>query len=246
MIEIKNLNVFYGREQALCDINLTIEENTTCAVIGPSGCGKTTLLYAMAGLIPPDKGSIRIHGRELVGIRKSTSIILQDYGLMPWKTVWHNVALGLHIRKLPRDKIHRRVTAVLEELGIQGLKDKYPTQLSGGQKQRVAIARTLAIKPDLLLMDEPSSALDAITKEHIQSLTLTIHKNNPMTLVLVTHNIEEAVFLGQRIVIMGKGGIRHILDNPTFGRKNVREQMDFYNMCLMVRKHMDKVEEQWV
>lgn len=241
MIEVKNLNVFYGREHALSNINFSIDTNTTCAVIGPSGCGKTTLLYAMAGLITPRSGEIRIHGQRLRGIRKDTGIILQDYGLMPWKTVWHNVALGLVIRKLPRDAIHGRVTAVLKELGIQQLKDKYPVQLSGGQKQRVAIARTLAVRPDLLLMDEPSSALDALTKEHIQNLILTIHRHNPMTLVLVTHNIQEAVFLGRRIIVMGKASIKHILDNPTFGRENVRDKPEFYDMCLKVRKYMGRV-----
>jgi NitT/TauT family transport system ATP-binding protein len=239
MIEVENLRVDYGEETALYEINLEIEKNTTCAIIGPSGCGKTTLLYALAGLISPKAGKIRINGEEQTGIRQSTGVILQDYGLLPWKTVWDNVALGLQVRKKSRNEIVPVVNQILEELRIEDLKYKYPVELSGGQRQRVAIARTLTISPDLLLMDEPSSALDAITKEQIQNLILRIFKNNPMTIVLVTHNIAEAVFLGQKIVIMEKAGIKHILDNPYFGDEELREKMDFYRICLKVRRWME-------
>jgi NitT/TauT family transport system ATP-binding protein len=242
MIEINNLHVSYGSEKAVEDISLQVERNTTCAIIGPSGCGKTTLLYAMAGLISPNAGEISINGEKLSGIRKSTGIILQDYGLFPWKSVWNNVALGLQVRGEDKAKTEETVGAILEVLGISSLGSKFPTELSGGQKQRVAIGRTLALKPDLLLMDEPSSALDAITKEHIQNLIVKLYKSNPVTMVIVTHSIEEAVFLGQKIIVMGKGKIKHVLENPYFGDEELRSRMEYYSVCLEVRKWMDKDE----
>jgi len=240
MIDIRDMEVSYGSETALEGINLHIDRNSTCAIIGPSGCGKTTLLYAMAGLLTPKAGSISIDGKILKGIRRETGIILQHYGLLPWKTVWNNVALGLQVRGEKKPEIEREVGRILDELGISHLRNKYPAELSGGQKQRVAIARTLAIKADLLLMDEPSSALDAITREHIQNLILKIYKSNPITMVLVTHSIEEAVFLGQKIVVMGKARINHVLDNPYFGDEELRSRMEYYRICLEVRKWMDK------
>ena len=242
MIEINNLQVSYGNEKALDEISLQIERNTTCAIIGPSGCGKTTLLYAMAGLTAPDQGAICISGEKLSGIRRSTGIILQDYGLFPWKSVWNNVALGLQVRGETKDQIGVKVGRILEVLGISPLSSKYPAELSGGEKQRVAIGRTLAMKPDLLLMDEPSSALDAITKEHIQNLILKLYKSEPLTMVIVTHSIEEAVFLGQKIIVMGKARIKHVLENPYFGDEELRSRMEYYSVCLEVRKWMDKDE----
>lgn len=242
MIEINNLQVTYGNEKAVDDITLRIGRNTTCAIIGPSGCGKTTMLYAMAGLTAPDKGSIRINGEELSGIRRDTGIILQDYGLFPWKNVWDNVALGLTVRGEDKEKIAEEVNSILKILGISSLSGKYPAELSGGEKQRVAIGRTLALKPDLLLMDEPSSALDAITKEHLQNLILKLYKSNPLTMVMVTHSIEEAVFLGQKIIVMGKARIRKVLENPYFGDEELRSRMEYYSVCLEVRKWMDKDE----
>lgn len=236
MIEISNLLVSYGTEKALDGVSLEIPKNSTCAIIGLSGCGKTTLLYSLAALIKPTQGTIKIDGQELKEIRKATGVILQDYGLLPWKNVWDNIAFPLQCRKLKRDVVNSRVEEILNKLNIYELKDKLMGELSGGQKQRVAIARTLALEPDLLLMDEPSSALDALTKEHLQNLVFDVYKERPTTMVLVTHNIEEAVFLGQRIVVMGKSKIKKIIDNPYFGMKDLRQTMDFYKVCLEVRK----------
>ncbi len=236
MIEIKDLHISYGEEVALHYVNLNIKKNTTCAIIGPSGCGKTTLLYAIAGLIKPNDGQIFINQQKLTNVRKNTGVILQDYGLIPWKTVWNNVSFTLLARDTSKSDTSHKVENILKDLGIYEYKDKYPGELSGGQKQRVAIARTLALEPDLLLMDEPSSALDAMTKEHIQNIILSIYKRKPTTLITVTHNIEEAVFLGQKIVIMGKANIIHTMDNPYFGKDNLRENIDFYKFCLEVRK----------
>lgn len=243
MISVRNLGVNYGSETALKNINLDIARNTICAVIGPSGCGKTTLLYTMAGLIVPTMGKVLINGEERKTIRKETGVILQNTGLLPWKTAWDNVSLGLKARKIDKCAVNRKVAAILEDLGILEHKNKFPAQLSGGQKQRVAIARTLVIEPDLLLMDEASSALDAINREHIQNLILKLYKKNPTTMVMVTHSIEEAVFLGQTIVIMERAGIRHRIENPYFGDENIRFKPEYYNICLEVRKWLEGKDE---
>ena len=242
MIKISNLKVLYGKEEALKSISLDIAKASTYAIIGTSGCGKTTLLYSIAGLISANEGTVTINGEELKGIRKNTGVILQNYGLLPWKTVWRNIELGLKSRKVSREKREVVIEEMLEELELIGCKDKYPIQLSGGQKQRVAIGRTLALNPDLLLMDEPTAAVDAITKEKLQNLILKIYKNNPITMILVTHNIEEAVFLGQKIVVMGKGCIKQIIDNPYFGNEEVRKDLKFYEVCLQVREALERGE----
>lgn len=240
MIDIRNLSFLYGSDEALNDITLNIQKNTTCAVIGPSGCGKTTLLYLLAGLLSIREGDILINGEKIKGSRKETGVILQDYGLLPWKTAGDNVALGLTVRGMNKEKIDNEVDQILKELDILELKNKYPTQLSGGQKQRVTIARTLVTKPDLLLMDEATSALDAMTKEHIQNLLLKIYKKKPVTILFITHSIEEAVFLGQKIVIMEKSKIKKIIDNPYFGDAEIRSKIDYYNICLEVRKGLEE------
>lgn len=236
MISVRNLGISYGSETALENINLDIPKNKACAIIGPSGCGKTTLLYAMAGLIAPLAGKVLISGEEIRDVRRETGVILQNGGLLPWKTAWGNVSLGLEARKLDEGTVRYRVASILEELRILEHKDKYPAQLSGGQKQRVAIARALVLEPDMLLMDEAASALDAINREHIQNLILKLYKKRPTTMVLVTHSIEEAVFLGQTIVVMEKAAIKHIIENPYFGDEDIRFKQDYYNICSQVRK----------
>ncbi len=243
MINIRNLRINYGSETALENINLDIIKNKTCAIIGPSGCGKTTLLYTMAGLIVPFEGTVSINGEEIKKIRRETAVILQNGGLLPWKTAWDNVSLGLEARKLDKSTVNMRVTSILEELGILEHKNKYPSQLSGGQKQRTAIARALVLEPDLLLMDEASSALDAINREHIQNLILSLYKKKNVTMVMVTHSIEEAVFLGQSIVVMERAAIKHIIENPYFGDENIRFKQDYYNICSEVRKWLRGEDE---
>lgn len=243
MVRVEGLGVNFGRETALKNINLHIPKDTTYAIIGPSGCGKTTLLYTIAGLLAPGEGRIMVNGEELKDIRKDTGIILQNTGILPWKTAWKNVALGLAARKQDKGTIHKKVTSILEELDMLEHRNKFPAQLSGGQKQRVAIARTLVLGPDLLLLDEASSALDAITKEHIQNLILRMYKKRPITLVMVTHSIEEAVFLGQKIVVMEKAAVKHIIKNPYFGDEKIRLKTDYYNICLEVRKWLCEGDE---
>lgn len=236
MIQVKNLKICYGSEVALEDISLDLPKNSAAAIIGPSGCGKTTLLYALAGLIAPSAGKVLIGGEEVKAVRKETGIILQSGGLLPWKTVGDNVALGLKARGGDKRAVSEKVSSMLHELGIWEHRGKFPSQLSGGQKQRAAIGRTLVLKPDLLLMDEASSSLDAINREHIQNLILRLYKKNPATLVTVTHSIGEAVFLGQTIVVMERAAVRQIIRNPYFGDEDLRLKPEYFGVCLEVRK----------
>lgn len=238
MIEVQNLNFAYGKEKILKDINFELKKGESLAIIGPSGCGKTTLLYLLAGLKKSASGKIIINSQPLTKIRAKSGVILQDYGLFPWKTVYHNLALGLKIREIEETKVKNRVNFALKKLKILKLKDKYPAELSGGQKQRVAVGRSLVLEPDILLMDEPFSALDALTREEMQDLILKIHQQENLTFILVTHSIPEAAFLGKKIAVIKAGRIVKILKNPYFGEKNLREKQNFFRLQKKLRKLM--------
>ncbi len=188
------------------DFSWQITPGDAWAVIGPSGCGKSTLLYLLTGLRQPQSGNVRVDGKPVERPRPSstTGLILQDYGLLPWATVWDNVRLGLQLRGVPKAQQAEQVANWLERLGITALRDHYPAQLSGGQRQRTAIARTLVFQPNLLLMDEPFNSLDALTRERLQNVVLELILEHGLTTVLVTHNIEEAVFLGQRVLVLNQ------------------------------------------
>ena len=235
MIKVRDVCLRYGETKALYNLDLDIKKNTTCAIIGPSGCGKTTLLYSLAGLVRPDSGSIFVDGEKLQGVRRETALILQDYGLLPWKTVLKNVTFTLESRGVAKEQAEKKAFEMLNDLDMESLASRLPGELSGGQKQRTAIARALSLEPDVLLMDEASSALDAITKESLHDLILSIYRKKPMTLVMVTHNIEEAAFLGQKILVMKEGSISHELDNPCFGDAKIRTELKFYEYCLKIR-----------
>jgi len=240
MIEVKDLSFAYQKEKVLDNINLKVEKGESLAVIGPSGCGKTTLLYLLAGLEKAEQGKIAINSEPLQGIRDRSSVILQDYGLFPWKTVYNNLALGLKIRGTAAAEIKTKVNSAMARLKISELKDKYPAELSGGQKQRVAVGRSLVLEPDLLLMDEPFSALDALTREEMQNLILEIHSRDNFSFVLVTHDIAEAAFLGHKIAVIKAGKIVELLENPHFGEKNLREKGEFFELQKKLRNLMSK------
>jgi len=240
MIEVKDLSFAYQKEKVLNNINLKVEKGESLAVIGPSGCGKTTLLYLLAGLEKAEQGKIAINSEPLQGIRDRSSVILQDYGLFPWKTVYNNLALGLKIRGTAAAEIKTKVNSAMARLKISELKDKYPAELSGGQKQRVAVGRSLVLEPDLLLMDEPFSALDALTREEMQNLILEIHSRDNFSFVLVTHDIAEAAFLGHKIAVIKAGKIVELLENPHFGEKNLREKGEFFELQKKLRNLMSK------
>ncbi len=227
---------------ALKDVSFNLEKGHTCAIIGPSGCGKSTLLYVLAGMLKHTGGEVTINGEPVRPKRRETALILQDYGLLPWRTALQNVSLGLEIRGFSRKEGLAAAEECMKELGIWEVRGHYPAQLSGGQRQRVAIARSLTLKPDLFLMDEPFSSLDALTREGLQNTLLEFWKKKKSTMVLVTHSIEEAVFLGQKILIFsaGPGRILHTVENGEMGDENYRNKPLFYDRCSRVREIIER------
>jgi len=192
-----------GRTEALRDINLCIEENEFLVVVGPSGCGKSTLLNIVAGLLSATSGRVVFEG-ILHTSRPHTAVVFQEFALFPWRTVEQNVVYGPEERGLPRQERQGLVRHYLELVGLTGFEKKYPHQLSGGMKQRVSIARALANDPWLLLMDEPFSALDAQTRTIMQSELSQIYEKTQISVLYITHNIHEAVFLGDRVVVLSR------------------------------------------
>jgi ABC-type nitrate/sulfonate/bicarbonate transport system ATPase subunit len=241
VLQAISLSKSYGPEVSILrEVTVTLADDETLAIVGPSGCGKTTLLYMLCGLLPPDTGDILFLGKRVRAGAQEIAIILQDYGLLPWRTALENVALGLKIRGLDgarRRSISRRL---LDELGLGGREHHYPSQLSGGEQQRVAIARALALEPKLLLMDEPFSSLDAMTREKLQNLLLDTWNRRQIPYLLITHSIEEAVFLGRRILVLGgrPASVVKSFDNPGFGLANYREHRAFFDMVQAVRGTM--------
>jgi len=249
MIEIEDVSLQYKIEkvaplQALQDLTFSIAKGERCVIIGPSGCGKSSLLYLLAGLLIPTRGTISILGQKVLGPREEVALILQDHGLFPWKTVLANAELGLMIRKVSRVQRRDKVVRLLKSLGLDEHVYKYPAQLSGGQRQRVAIARALVQEPRILLMDEPFSALDALTREQLQNTVLDLWKERLLTLVLVTHNIEEAVFLGEKIIVLSSqpGKIVKIILNRSSGQTSFRQSQEFYSQCSYVRNVLEEGE----
>ncbi len=240
MIDIKDLTFEYIENQpVLKSLNLSINKNEKISIIGRSGCGKTTLLLLLAGLLKPNSGTIRINEEELIDIRKETGIIFQNGGLFPWKTVYENCALGLKARHVSKKEIEEKINSVLINLEINHLKNLYIKDLSGGQKQRVAIARTLVLDSNVLLFDEPSASLDAFTKENFQDLLLNIYDKYPLCSIIVTHDIEEAVYLGQKIIVMKDGNIDEIIINELFGNKAAKKTIEFYQKCIKIRNKLE-------
>jgi ABC-type nitrate/sulfonate/bicarbonate transport system ATPase subunit/ABC-type nitrate/sulfonate/bicarbonate transport system permease component len=188
--------------EAVRGVDFELRRGCISAIVGPSGCGKTSIVRALAGLVSPSAGSILINGEEPAGQRLNTSVIFQDYGLLPWKTVRDNAELPLLLRGAPRAERKARALALLEELGLSGFGRYYPAQLSGGMKQRLAIARALVSEPELLLMDEPFSSLDALTREALQDNLAAIVKRHGVSALIVTHSIEEAAYLAERVYVM--------------------------------------------
>ena len=243
MVEVERLCFSYPTGSPIfTDFNWSIAQGERWSVIGPSGCGKTTLLYLLAGLRLPTSGKINIGGNPLTQPCLSTGLILQDYGLLPWATAFDNIALGLKIRRLDKERVTQITKEWLSRLGIEAVFHHYPPELSGGQRQRVAIARTLALEPDLLLMDEPFASLDALTREELQNLIIRLWEDSPPTMIVVTHNIEEAVFLGKRIMVLNDPPNTKpaIIENPESGYIEYRGTPDFTERCKEVRALVER------
>jgi NitT/TauT family transport system ATP-binding protein len=200
--------------EALVDIDLDIGEGEFVSLLGPSGCGKSTLLRIVAGLIPATSGRIYVDGNVVSGPGPERAVVFQDYALFPWMTVRQNVEFGLESRDVPRAERRAKSTELLSVIGLADFGDRYPHHLSGGMKQRVSIARALAVDPSLLLMDEPFGALDAQTRRTLQDELLRIWSAYRKTVIFVTHSIEEAIYLSDRIVVMTArpGRIKGVID----------------------------------
>ncbi|SCA06972.1 taurine ABC transporter ATP-binding subunit [Klebsiella quasipneumoniae] len=205
MLQISHLSADYGGKPALADINLTLESGELLVVLGPSGCGKTTLLNLIAGFVPYQHGSITLEGQRVTGPGAERGMVFQNEGLLPWRNVQDNVALGLQLAGV--DKAQRRQAAaqMLKKVGLEGAEKRFIWQLSGGQRQRVGIARALAANPQLLLLDEPFGALDAFTREQMQTLLLTLWHETGKQVLLITHDIEEAIFMATELVLLSPG-----------------------------------------
>lgn len=238
MITIDNLSVTYNNFPILENINLQLNSGTTCALIGPSGCGKSTLLNILAGLSNNYNGLIKINEQKPSPKQQIIGFIPQNYGLLPWLTVKENILLGLKIKHLDKSLPH----TLINNLGLTKLLDRYPNRLSGGQQQRVSLARAFSLNADLLLMDEPFSALDAITREEMQDVFINLWQKQQVSTILVTHYVEEALYLGQKIIVMttNPGTIYKIIDNPLFADKNFRDKDEFITLSKELRTYLKK------
>lgn len=254
IVSVKSLTFGFTPEKPLfVNLNWEIATGERWAVLGPSGCGKSTLLLLLAGILKSPAGKITIGESPLSRPRPRTGLILQDYGLLPWATVKQNSELGLKLRKIygpdgkhaPQDEIvenpQKSDRRWLKRLGLDEIKDRYPSQISGGQQQRTAIARTLALNPDLLLMDEPFGSLDAPTSAVLQKLLIELNLEDNLAMVLVTHSVETAAFIGEKILLLGNPPITtlQIIQNPSSGKDNYRDSTEYHVLCQSLRSQLE-------
>jgi NitT/TauT family transport system ATP-binding protein len=242
-ILVENVSHMYrpprGREVlALDEVSLSVANREFVALLGPSGCGKSTLLYLIGGFLPVERGTIAVDGRGVTGPGPDRGIVFQHFALFPWKTVRGNVLYGLERAGMPKAEREKRAMDFIELVGLHGFEDSYPSQLSGGMKQRTAIARTLAFDPSILLMDEPFGALDAQTRGLMQRELLAIWQRTPKTVIFVTHDVQEAVFLADRVAVMSArpGRIKTVVDT-----KFDKNDPDIFKNKFFV----EKVDEIW-
>jgi NitT/TauT family transport system ATP-binding protein len=253
MLAVQDLDFQYTKDRLFESFDWHANQGEAWTIIGPSGCGKTTLLYLLAGLLQPSRGKVQIHGEPLLRPRPKTGLILQDYGLLPWATVRQNVSLGLRIRSFygpdglhaPSDDISTQseeaVDYWLNRFKLDHIAHHFPAQISGGQGQRTAIARTLVLKPDLLLMDEPFASLDAPTREALQDLIVELSQEHNMTIVAVTHTIEEAAVLGNKVMVLGlpPNSKPTIFENAGGGQINFRGTNAYQSACSQLRAMLE-------
>jgi ABC-type nitrate/sulfonate/bicarbonate transport system ATPase subunit len=248
MLEIKNMSAYFGtiadRNRAVGPLNLHVENGEICTIIGPPGCGKTTLLRTLAGVIKDFQGSMKINGTTLNPFHNKIAYIPQEYGLFKWKTIKENCLLPIKIRNLPvKDETINVLNNLAKQLQIIEILDRYPTQVSEGQLQNAAIARSLIMKPDILLMDEPFSSLDLVTRQVAQSILKDVLRYFKVTTLIVTHSIEEAISLGDRVIVLSSGSGKVIADITALHSKDYSNTSNRYIKLTSIIRQL--IKEEW-
>ncbi|MDI2030653.1 ABC transporter ATP-binding protein [Saccharopolyspora sp. TS4A08] len=249
MLEVSGLGHRYGGEnghQAIADLTFEVRTGELACIVGPSGCGKSTMLRGISGLIKPTTGDVSLHGEPVDGVPSDLAVVFQDYSrsLFPWKSVRANVEFPLQARGVSRAERRERADEVLEWVGLSGAAKKYPWQLSGGMQQRVSIARALACRPALLLMDEPFASVDAQTRFELEDLLLRVRKQFDSTVLLVTHDIDESIYLADRVFVLSKSPATIVKDlEIPLGRERdqitTRESETFVHLRSEVARLLD-------
>ncbi len=238
-VSTRNITKFYGEVEALRDLSLEFPRGQLTSLLGPSGCGKTTLLKIIAGLLEPTSGEVEVDGKTVTGPGPDRAFVFQDFALLPWATVLRNVAFGLEMRGVGKTEREDRAAAYIKQVGLGGFENAYPHELSGGMRQRVGLARALAVDSDVLLMDEPFSAVDEQTRRKFQEDLLALVQNENKTFIFVTHSIEEAVYVSDQIAILLPRPSRvHEIIRPSINRDsatNIRRDPEY----------LDIVDEIW-
>ncbi|WLS06349.1 ABC transporter ATP-binding protein [Shinella oryzae] len=240
IVEVRDIGKRYGDIEALRGINLEFERGKLTTLLGPSGCGKTTLLKIIAGLVPATSGEIRVNGKVVTGPGPERAFVFQDFALMPWATVLRNVAFGLELKGIGLAERNRTARHYIAEVGLSGFEEKYPHELSGGMRQRVGIARAFAVNADVLLLDEPFSAVDEQNRRKFQEDLLMLVEKERKTFLFVTHSIEEAVYVSDRIVLLSPrpGRVSQIIE-PSIDRSAAPD------VIRRDKGYLDVVEEIW-
>ena len=241
ILNTENIGVTYQESIiALKDVSLNVHSGKLTAILGPSGCGKTTLLKVIAGLIEPSSGKVKVRGKEIEGPGPDRALVFQDFALLPWATVIQNVGFGLRARGVSKKERDETSLHYIREVGLQGFEDKYPHQLSGGMRQRTGLARALTINSDILLMDEPFSAVDEQMRRKLQEDLLNLLKVESKTVIFVTHSIEEAVYLADQVVILsGRPGSIADIVYPEIDR------LGEIDLIRRQPRYMELVDEIW-